>query len=229
MTMGETGRNAVVIGSVLGALAISVPATAITQNACLARKLGDVGRTTAAAFACLARDATKPNTVVLARCLDKVDLRFTGGDHPSRSLFAKRERKASCPTVGDQDAIGARLFAFADAVDHAVGNLVSRCDGAELACMGIYVTAAFACLSRAANDAGVIDPVCFARAADKLGNEAGACLGKAALRADCSPGDDAATLTKAAETFIAATLCELDPNAASACAALATPMPTPPR
>jgi hypothetical protein len=214
---------------VIVVLAAAAPAWGVTQNACLARKLGDVGRTTAAALTCHARDAAKPDSVAFARCLDKVELRFTGGSDPSRGLFAKRERKPPCPTVGDQDAVGQQLLAFADALDRAVGSLVSRCDGAELACLGKYVTAAFGCVSRAAGGSGVIDAACLARAAEKLGHEAEACLGKAARRGDCSPGADAATLAAAAETFVAATLCDLDPNGTTECGALPTPVPTPTR
>lgn len=210
-------------------LVASAPALAVTPNACLARKLGDVGRTTAAALACHSRDAAKPSVATLTSCLDKLELRFTGGDDGSRSLFAKRERKPPCPTIGDQDAVGRDLFAFADAIDHAVGNLVSRCDSAELGCFAKYVTAAFGCLARAANGTGVIDPICLARAADKLGDETNGCLGKASFRADCSPGADAATLQSETEAFMAGTLCDLDPNGTSECGTLPTPVPTPTR
>lgn len=227
--MGETVRRGLCWALVLALVALAAPAAAVTQNACLARKLGDVGRTVAAALACHARDAAKPDVATLSACLDKLEARFTGGVDPARSLFAKRERKPPCPTVGDQETLSQQLFAYANAVDHAVGNLVSRCDAAELACVGKYVTAAFACLSRAATGSGEIDPVCLARAADKLGDATGGCLGKAALRADCSPGGDAATLRSDAEAFAAATLCELDPNGTTACGALPTPVPTPTR
>lgn len=213
----------------LALVAVAMPAAAVTQNECLARKLGDVGRTTAAALACHGRDAAKPSVATLSSCVDKLDLRFTGGEDASRSLFAKRERKPPCPTVGDQETIGRDLFAFAAALDQAVGNLVSRCDSAELSCFGKYVTAAFGCLARAASGTGTIDPVCLARAADKLGDETAGCLGKAAVRADCSPGADAATLRSATEAFVAATLCDLDPNGTSECDTLPTPVPTPTR
>jgi hypothetical protein len=214
---------------VLAVVAMAAPAAAVTQNACLARKLGDVGRTTAAVITCHARDAVKPDAGVLARCLDKLELRFTGGDDPARSLFAKRERKPPCPTVADQEQISQELFAFASGLDHAVGNTVSRCDGAELGCIGKYVTAAFGCLSRAASGTGVIDAACLGRAAEKLGDEAGGCLGKAVLRADCSPGGEAPALEEDAAAFVAATLCELDPNGTSECGTLPTPFPTPTR
>src|SRR5262249_3764650 len=137
-----------------------------------------------------------------------------------------RERKPPCPTVGNQDAIGLRIFTFADALDQAVGHFVSRCDGGKLACFGKYATAAFGCLSRAATGTGVVDSVGLARAAAKRGDETVGCLGKAALRADCSPGSDAATLAHDTEAYIAATLCELDPNGTSECGALPTPIPT---
>ena len=227
--MGASIRRGARIGLVLAVVASAAPASGMTQNACLARKLGDVGRTAAAALACHARDAAKPAPTMLARCLGNVELRFTGGADPSRSLFAKRERKPPCPTVGDQDAIGRQLFAFADALDQAVGNVVSRCDSAELACIGKYVTAAFGCLSRAATSTGVIDAVCLVQAAAKLGDATAACLGKAALRGDCSPGGESPALTDAAKAFMAATLCELDPNGTNECGALPTPVPTPTR
>lgn len=218
--------SALCVGLALAVPALAAPALAITQNDCLARKLGDVGRTVAAALTCSARDAAKPDAATLSRCIDTLYLRFTGGDDPSRGLFAKRERKLPCPTLGDQDAIGLGVFTFADGLDQAVGHFVSRCDGGKLACFGKYATAAFGCLSRAATGGGVIDSVCLARAAAKLGDEAVGCLGKAALRADCSPGSDAATLAYGTEAYIAATLCELDPNGTSECGALPTPMPT---
>jgi hypothetical protein len=227
--MGAISRSAPCVGLALAVLAIAAPASAITQNACLGRKLGDVGGTVGAALACLARDAAKPDTVKLSHCLDKLDLRFSGGDDPTKGLFAKRERKLRCPTVGNQDAIGLQLFTFVDTLDHAVGNLVSRCDGAKLSCFGKYAAAAFGCLSRAATGPGVIDSVCLTRAGAKLGDETAGCLEKAARRADCSPGAAAATLAADTEGFIAATLCELDASGTSECRALPMPVSTPKR
>lgn len=119
--------SALCAGLALAVLALAMPVSAITQNDCLARKLGDVGRTVAAAVTCSARDAA-----TLSRCIDTLHLRFTGGDDPSRGLFAKRERKLPCPTVGDQDAIGLRIFTFADA---SVARWQLRARGASLRSM----------------------------------------------------------------------------------------------
>lgn len=234
--MGDTTLERTTHKSLMGALALAVvmsasPASATTPNACLARKLGDVGRASALAIACHARDAAKPDTAALATCLAKVDRRFTGGDDPSRGVFAKRERKPPCATVGDQDTVGGNLVAFAGGLDDAVGNggVPSRCDAGKLTCLGRWVNAAFGCLARAANGSGVIDPVCLAKQATRLGGDDGGCLGKAALRADCSASDDAVTLASNAESFVAATLCDLDPVGTTECGALPTPLPTPTR
>ncbi len=218
------------VGLVAG-LALAASANATTVSSCLSGKLGDAGRTTAQEIACWAKDASKPDAAARTACLAKAERRFTGGDDPTRGLFAKRERRPPCATVGDQDAVARDLAAYAGAVAAEVGNLVrpSRCDAAKLTCIGRYVSAAFGCLARAAKGTGIVDPVCIGKQATRLGGDATGCLGTAATRGDCSAAGDAAVLAAAAEAFVAGTLCELDPGGTTECGALPTPVPTPTR
>ena len=91
-----------------------------------------------------------------AACLDKSERRFTGGDDPTRGLFAKRERRPPCPTVGDQGAVAADIAEFAAAIGSGVDNTgnPSRCDAAKLTCLSRYVTGLTGCVSRARPTAG---------------------------------------------------------------------------
>jgi hypothetical protein len=222
----------------LGVLLISVslgyavaPASAVTVSTCLARKLGDVGRTAAAELACHARAAAKPDVAALTACLGRSEQRFTGGDDPSRGLFAKRERRPPCPTVGDQSTLAGDIAAATGALATGVGNggTVSRCDAAKLTCLGRYVTGLTGCLSRAATGTGVADATCIAKQTARLGDGASGCFGKAIAKGDCSAGAATANLAATARTFVGDTLCALDPNGAAECGALPTPRPTPTR
>lgn len=206
-------------------------AEAVSVSTCLAGKLGDVGRTAAQMLGCWAGDATKPDAVVRAACLAKVGVRFTGGLDPSRGLFAKRERRPPCPTVGDQADVASDLASFVSEMAAQIGTGIrpSRCDAAKLGCVARHVAGAFGCLARAAKGAGAIDPVCVAKQRARLGDEADGCFAKAVLRGDCSASDDAAALAALTDGFAAATLCVLDPAGGQECDALPTPVPTPTR
>lgn len=209
----------------------STPAGAVTVATCLAGKLGDVGRTTALELACVARDAAKPDAVARAACLTRSEARFTGATDPSRGLFAKRERRPPCPTVGDQDALARDIGSYVSGTAAAVGSVVrpSRCDAAKVSCLARYVTGSVSCLARAAKGTGAVDAPCVAKQRERLVAPAGGCLAKAALRADCSATGDADALAAAAEGFVAATLCALDPGGTTECGTLPTPLPTPTR
>jgi hypothetical protein len=206
-------------------------ARAATSNACLARKLGDLGRAVAVEVGCYARDAAKSDAVGRAACLSRAARRFTGGDEPSRGQFAKRERRPPCLTIDDQSAMADSMAAYAAALRGAVGNpgTSSWCDAAKLRCLGRYLTGAFGCLARAAAGNGVVDAGCLATQAARLWGAGGGCLGKAVSRGSCSASGDGAALAVGAETFAAATLCALDPVGTPECAALPTPVPTPTR
>ncbi len=221
--------TALMIG-VAGMSTVVRSAEAVTVSTCLARKLGDVGRTAAAEVMCWARDAAKPVAIMRAACLDKTERRFTGGDDPTRGLFAKRERRPPCPTVGDQSAVAADIADFAAEVGSAIDNTgnPSRCDAAKLICLSRYVTGITGCMSRAAST-GVLDATCLAKQTARLGGSGTGCLDKAALKGDCSAGASDAALAATVQTFAAGTLCTLDPNGSSNCGALPTPVPTPTR
>lgn len=218
---------------VLGMLLVLGQGTAgaATSNACLARKLGDVGRAVALQLGCYAHDAAKQDAVARAACLARVARRFTGGDDPSRGLFAKRERRPPCLTVDDQSAMADDIAAQAAELAAALGNpgVPSRCDAAKLTCVGRYLTGALGCLARAAAGTGVVDAACLAKQASRLGSGEAGCFGKAASRGGCSASGDGAALAAAAQTFAAETLCTLDPVGTSECGALPTPVPTPTR
>ncbi len=225
--IGRGAKLALIVAGGLGWVVAGTPAGATSVSLCLAQKLGDVGRTVAAEVACSVRNATKPNAAARAACLAKAERRFTGGDDPSRGLFTKREGRRPCPTVGDQDAIAADVAAYAAALDAAVGSAVrpSRCDAAKLSCVSRYVSGAFTCLARAAKGTGVIDAACLAVQSTRVGG----CLGRAASRGYCSRTGDATALASGAGTYVAATLCALDPGGTAECGALPTPVPTPTR
>lgn len=206
-------------------------AHAVTINACLSRKLADVGHAMAVELACYGRDAGKPGAAARLTCLSMASQRFTGGDDPSRGQFAKRERRPPCLTIDDQRTMAAAITGHAAALDDAIGNAgtPSRCDAAKLLCIGRYLTGALGCLARAAADTGVIDTSCLARQALRLGGDSGGCLGTAATRGACSVSGDGAALVAAAQAFAAETLCALDPGGTLECSALPTPVPTPTR
>ncbi|MCC6848968.1 MAG: CAP domain-containing protein [Deltaproteobacteria bacterium] len=225
-------RSAGVGASLVGVLlAWAGSAYGVTVSGCLAGKLGDVGRTAAQEIACWARDAAKPDAAARAACVARVEGRFSGGPDPSRGLFAKRERRPPCPTVGDEAEIAADVAAFVVVTTGEVGATTrpSRCDAGKLGCVGRYLTGAFACLARAAKGSGAVDPACVAKHRARLGDAAGGCLGKAVLRGDCSAGGDPGVLAAVADGFAAATLCALDPGGTQECGALPTPLPTPTR
>jgi hypothetical protein len=217
--------------SVAASAAMATPALATTVSQCLAGKLGDVGRATAQEITCHGKDATKPDATTRTACVARAEARLTGGTDPARSVFAKRERRPPCPTVGDQDAVADDVAAYVASLSAAVGTAVrpSRCDAAKLQCLGRYVTGLAGCLARAAKSSGTIDPTCVANQASRLGDDASGCLGKAALRADCSTTGNAAVLALGGATFAASMLCTLDPGGNTTCDALPTPLPTPTR
>ncbi len=200
---------------------------AVTVNACLAGKLSDVGRSTAAHLACAARDAAEPDATMLAACRARVDDRFDGGGDAASGRFARRERGLACLTVGDQGATASRIVGYTTSVTAAVVKTASanRCDATKLTCMGRYVAATHACLARAASSTGTVDAACLARQRTRLD----ACLGRAAGRGSCSVANDGAALAAGADAFAAQTLCALDPKGATGCAGLPTPVPTPTR
>ncbi len=220
---------ALVLGSA-GTLTGVGSADAVTVSTCLARKLGDASRTAAAEVMCWARDAAKPDPLRRAACLAKTESRLTGGDDPTRGLFAKRERRPPCPTVGDQGAVAADIAEFAAALGAAIDNSgnPSRCDAAKLTCLSRYVSGLTSCLARAASTA-VLDATCVAKPTARLGGSGTGCLGKASAKGDCSAGGGDAALISTAQAFAAGTLCTLDPNGTSNCGALPTPVPTPTR
>lgn len=206
-------------------------ARAVSTSLCLGGKLADVGKAVALEAACRARDAARPDAAVLGRCLASADARFTGGNDPSRSLFAKRERRPPCPTVGDQDTLAADVSTYVTALEDAVGGTVrpGRCDAAKITCVARYVTGAFGCLARAAKGTGTIDAGCLAAQSSRLGSDTSGCLGRAAMRDACSTPGDATALAADAERFVASALCTLDPGGTENCGTLPTPAPTPTR
>ena len=215
-------------GVVAGVLAWTAEARALSVSTCLAGKLGDVGRTVAVELGCIGRDAGKPDAAARLACRARAEARFTGAGDPSRGLFAKRERRPPCPTVGDQDDVARDVAAYVTSAAAGIGTTVrpSRCDAARLGCLARYVTGSFGCLARAAKSTGVVDATCLAKQRERLTAPVGGCLGKAALRGDCSTSGNEGTLAVAAESFVAASLCAHDPGATAECGALPTPVPT---
>ncbi|MCC6764333.1 MAG: CAP domain-containing protein [Deltaproteobacteria bacterium] len=226
--IGRVGVGVSLVGLVL---ACAGSAHGVTVSACLAGKLGDVGRTAARGLACWGRDAATPDADVRGACSARVEERFSGGLDPSRGLFAKRERRPPCPTVGDQTELAADVAALVAAAPGEVGTATrpSRCDAAKLGCVGRYLIGTFGCLARAAKGGGMVDPICVAKLRSRLGDAATGCLGKAMARGDCSASGDPGALAAVADAFAAATLCALDPGGTEECGALPTPLPTPTR
>jgi len=202
------------------------PASAITVDTCLSRKLGDVGRSVALRATCEARDAAHPDAASLKACLDKMQARFAGTDAPADGQFERLERTLTCLTTGDQTSLDDAIVAYVDDLDAQVGNTgtPSKCDSAKLVCVGRYVAGVIACHMRAAAKTGSVDPACLSKETTRLTDGRRGCLDRAetAARA-CSVTGDAADLEDGADAFVAAALCALDP--ASCGAPTATPRP----
>lgn len=232
--MGEQRRTSpwrFVAGWAVVAVAVAAPpAEAVTANACLAGKLGDVAGAVAARAACRAKDAKAPSPAGLAACLARAERRFDGGDDPTVGRFAKRERRPPCVTTGDQVGFAIRIATYVDeqAAALGLGPGSGACDGAKLTCVGRYVQAVLGCVAKAAKGPGAIDVRCLARARTRLGAADRGCLGTAVTRGGCSVSGDAGSLADAADAFAAESLCALDPPGA-ACPGLPTPVPTPTR
>jgi hypothetical protein len=213
-------RSGIALGAVVAAVVAfaASPATATTVDPCLARKLGDVGKSLAARAACYARAAARPNAAALAACLEKAARRFAGGVSPEKGQFARLERVWPCVTTGDQAALDAALAAYAAGLDAQVANsgAPSRCDAAKLTCVGRYVTGVTRCHARAALRTGGV-------------NGARGCLDRAERSAAaCSASGDTDALATGADRFVAAALCALDPAGTPGCAGVPpTPARTP--
>ena len=82
-------------------------------NKCSAGKKKCVANKVKAILGCYGKDATKPDPVALAACIQKAQSKFDGGADPTKGCFAKLELKPPCLTTGDTAALEAKVDAFA--------------------------------------------------------------------------------------------------------------------
>ncbi len=198
----------------------SAPAT--TVDACLARKLGDVGKSVTARVRCEAQDAGHPDAAAHATCRDKMRQRFAGVDGSGNGQFERLERALPCLTTGDQALLDAAIASYVTALDEEVGNggTASKCDAAKLTCVARYVAGVLTCQAHAAARSGIVDAACLLKRTMRLTDGARGCLDKAEAAArQCSESGDAAALEDGADAFVADTLCTLDPAGTAGCTA----------
>jgi len=85
---------------------------------CSAGKKKCVANKVKAILGCKGKNATKPDPVALAACIQKAQDKYSGGVDPTKGCFAKLEAKVpnDCLTTGDSAALEAKVDAFADDV-----------------------------------------------------------------------------------------------------------------
>jgi len=82
---------------------------------CSAGKKKCVANKVKARLGCYGKNATKPDPVAFAACMQKAKDKFDGGIDPTKGCFAKLEAKVpnDCLTTGDSAALEAKVDAFA--------------------------------------------------------------------------------------------------------------------
>jgi hypothetical protein len=91
---------------------------------CSAGKKKCVANKVKAILGCYGKNATKPDPVALAACIQKAQDKYSGGLVPAKGCFAKLEAKTpnDCLTTGDSAALEAKVDAFAVDVTAELGN-----------------------------------------------------------------------------------------------------------
>ncbi len=219
----KVGRKAVLgIGAVVGLLTLGTTAhalTSLTIDKCLSSKIKTEGKGVGAYVGCYAKGASKGIPTDPA-CLGKASGKIV-------PAFGKLDAKLTCLVEGDGGSRDADTAAYAAALDAAVGHAPKKCDAAKQKCVGKYIAGVTGCYAKAAGKTGSVDPVCVSKVAGKLADGAKGCLDKAAAAPDCTnAGSQAAALKAAADAYIDAQACALDPGNPG-CAGAPTPTPTP--
>ncbi len=214
--MRSVGPATLGIGAVIGLVTLSATAhalTGLTVDKCLASQLKIVGKGAAAYAACHAKAAAK-GVPTDADCLAKAAAKIG-------PALAKLEAKKACLVegTGSQRAIDAA--AYAEAVDATVGHAAGKCDTAKTKLAGKSVAALAGCYAKAAGKAGTVDGKCVAKAAGRLA----AGIARAETKSGCSHTGQTTTLVDAANAFVDAETCVLDPESPG-CVPPATPTPT---
>ena len=224
--MTTSNRTAVLALVVAAGLTPAAAAWATTVNRCVARKITNVGTSFSTRATCYAKDAVLPNPTALAACLTRADDRFDGGVLERRGAFERLEDNPECLTFDDQNTMNVAIDGYAADLDDQVGNpdAANRCDAAKLRCVGKYVARTTRCHATAATRTGVVSDDCITRAATDLSNGNNGCLDRAEEPGNtCSVTGDIAVLEAAADEFILASLCALDPDGTAGCPAAPTP------
>jgi hypothetical protein len=87
-------------------------------NKCSAGKKKCVANKVKAILGCYGKNATKPDPVALAACIQKAQDKYSGGVDPTKGCFAKLELKPPCLTTGDSGTLESKVDAFALDVDN---------------------------------------------------------------------------------------------------------------
>ncbi len=221
----KVGRKAVLgVGALVGLLTLGTTAHALTSlsiDKCLSSKIKTEGKGEAAYSGCYAKGASK-GTTTDPTCLTKAQGKIV-------PAFAKTDAKLTCQVEGDGPNRDSDTSAYAASVDSDVGHAAGKCDAAKQKCVSKYVAGVTGCYSKAAGKTGTIDPTCVGKVAAKLADGVKGCLDKAAAAGDCTnAGSQAAALKSAADAYIDAQACDLDPaNPQCGGGATPTPMATP--
>ena len=204
---------AFILSCVLFVAPLAHALTAVSVDACLAKKLTSSGKGTAAYLKCQAK-AAKKSTSVDSLCV-------TVAGSKLEVAFAKQDSKGECAITGDGPARNDDASGYAEDVASAVGT-AGACDAAKLEHVGTFVQARMECYAKAADKTGSVDPTCLDKAAAKLADR----IAKAEAKPGCSQADQGAELRADAIAFADGQACALDP-ANSACFPTPTPQPTP--
>ena len=180
--------------------------TQLTVNKCLSGQVKAEGKSTAAYTGCYGKNAAKPDAGDLSTCTGKASTKLVDS-------FTKIEKKPPCPTIGDGPSRRNDTATFASSNDTFVGGPTSKCNAAKQKTVGKYVAAIANCYSKAAaKDPGVVSSGTPKACIDKALGKFVAAIGKAETKGtDCTNLAQAGALQSAADAYLDAQVCLLDP------------------
>ena len=207
--MRFVSRAALGAAAIAGVLCFGTTAhayrTAFTVSKCLSAKLKTETKGASAYAGCHAKGAGK-GIPTDGTCLSKTSTKNV-------SAFGKLDVKnAACTTLGDGAARDADAAAYASSLDAAVGHAAGKCDTAKTKNVGKYVAAIGGCYAKAAGKApGLVDNA-VGGCTDKSLGKVNAAIAKAELNGDCTNPGNGAAIVAAADAFLQAQSCLLNPG-----------------
>jgi hypothetical protein len=207
--MRFVSRAALGAAAIAGVLCYGTTAHAyrnsFTVSKCLSAKVKTEAKGVSAYAGCYAKGASKGLPTDPA-CLSKTSGKNT-------SAFGKLDIKnAACQTLGDGGACDSDAASYASSLDAAVGHAAGKCDTAKTKNVGKYIAAIGGCYAKAAGKApGLVDNA-IGGCTDKSKTKLIAAITKAEDNPDCSNAGNGLALLAAADNFLTAQSCLLDPS-----------------